>query len=102
LIGALGVKCGVLAVQEVQVTGTKPFLTIAPNPVGVEGRFTIGRPISGGVIEIVNPSGRVVDAISVGVSGPILWYPSKDLASGVYFARVSGHAAEAMHFVLIR
>ena len=94
--------CGQLAIEVDGAAGGRPIVRIAPNPVGFEAQLTVLGMRPGSLVDIVSASGRMIDALSPEASGPIRWHPSRDLPSGVYFARVRGEQVGTTRFVLIR
>lgn len=102
LIGAFDVACGQLGIE---VNGTalgRPVVTVAPNPLWSEAQLTVRGMRPGSVVEIVDAGGRVIDALRPEASGVVRWHPSRELPSGVYFARVREEDVGSTRFVLIR
>lgn len=63
------------------------LLTVAPNPFSSYTTLVFDKPITNGLITILNPMGQVVKEIPLNGSRYIL--QREDLTSGIYFVRVS-------------
>ncbi len=102
LIGAFDVGCGQAAIEEGGVAAARPLISLTPNPVWSSAQIAVRGPMPGRIIEIITTAGRVIDALRADAGGGITWHPSRDLPSGVYFARLRGGETGTARFVLIR
>ncbi|HWN82493.1 MAG TPA: T9SS type A sorting domain-containing protein, partial [Candidatus Udaeobacter sp.] len=102
LIGALDVGCGDVAVNGSGVTSAMPKLVFAPNPVWSAGGAHLTGLDHGTVVDIYDLDGRGVATLGPITSDPFHWHPSRELPSGVYFARTRSIPATTARFVLVR
>ncbi len=69
---------------------TPVLLTVAPNPITGRAAFRVEGVTSPVAIEVLDPSGRVVDLLGPVSSRHVTWEPDPARPRGVYFARVKG------------
>lgn len=80
-----------------------PRLRVLPNPVFHHAEFqteSVGRPV---VVEILDPSGRLVERLGPVSGGRVTWEPRPSDPCGVYFARMKGvGGAKSVKLVVLR
>lgn len=89
-----GVTDGVAAISR---------LDVWPNPVGARTEFAWrGGAGVEATIDVFDARGRRVDAVRVPAGGRAVWAPRRDLANGLYFARVSGASRADVRKVVVQ
>jgi hypothetical protein len=102
LIGALGV-CDAAALGAVEFPSDRPRLLIDPNPITRVASFVLEGGANEAVIDIIDAHGRIVDRLVMRSSRQFTWTPDKEMANGVYFARVqTPHESSVAKFILVR
>jgi hypothetical protein len=102
LIGALGV-CGAAGLGDAELPSNRPQLLIDPNPITRVASFELEGGANEVVIDIIDAHGRIVDRLVMRSSRQFTWTPDREIANGVYFARVqTPHETSVAKFILVR
>jgi hypothetical protein len=105
LMGALGVGCGVSAVEEPGASAVQPLrLLVDPNPISSAGStLTLIGDGRGVMVEVINAQGRIVERIGPMLDQRIAWRPGVHIPAGVYFARIEGAGTTSVtKFAIVR
>jgi hypothetical protein len=102
LIGALEV-CAIAGLSPAEPPSGRLQLLIDPNPIIRMATFALNGEPGEAMISIVDAHGRIVDRLVMRSSRQITWTPDRELANGVYFARVkTPRESSVAKFILVR
>ena len=82
LIGAFGVGCGAIAINESAPPEPEPRFAIRPNPVWLEAEFVVQGVRTGSLVDLFNASGRLIDTLDPDPTGVVRWRPPPRAALG--------------------